>query len=244
MFSLGTRLFVGLLAVVLLAGACGRRTALLAPPPPSTLFADAEAALRFGDYARADDLYREMSEGPGGAREIALARRALIYALPGTDVHDRVRSRAFLDQLVSEFPATMLATEVEAVLGILPGIDDLRVTGEQRLVEIEALEAVVEDARRERERLSLFLDHAFPLDPEFDPERARADYREFLAAAPDSQSRRVMERILFLLAQWERLSAIGADHEARLTALGTEVRALRGELDRLKEIDLGRRLPD
>ena len=50
--------------------------------------------------------------------------------------------------------------------------------------------------------------------------------------------------MLFLVSQWERLDALGATPETTLEELRLEVATLSEELEKLKEIDLGRRLPD
>jgi hypothetical protein len=249
--SIRSILFV-IAAGLLWAGCTRQPPPLFSPPPPvpSLTLRQAETALRSGDYVRADLLYAELaaggaeSEGLENEREMALARRALIHALPGTPVHDRARARALLDQLEAEYPDTFMRTEVDAVLGILPVVDDLGVAVEQGLGEIEVLEAAIEAARREREMLGLFLAHSFPYDGQFDLDRAREAYRRLVAASPDSRSRRASERILFLLSEWERLNSIGAEQDSTVAELGRQISALRQELDRLKEIDLGRRLPD
>lgn len=232
------------LVVLTVAGGCGPRGPAVVPLPPSSSFAQAERALRAGDYLRADALYRETIEDGLPERETALARRALIYALPGTGVQDRARAGMYLDQLRAEYPSTLLVTGIEAVLGVLPSIDELAQTSRERLATIDALEASLADAGRERELLDTFLSHAFPYDPQFDLDRARADYLLLLDAYPGRLSVRVSERVLFLLSQWERLSVTGADLAGTLTELTGQIQVLQQELNRLKQIDLGRQLPD
>lgn len=223
---------------VFLAASCQHGPTVVAPPvPPAPApgpLPDAEAALRSAQYSLADGLYQQLSERSSAEREIALARRAFIRALPGTELYDPAGARALLAQLTSEFPMTMYATDVEALLGVLPGVE---------LTE-DRLQAVLDNARRERELLGAFLEHSSPLDPQFDPERARADYRRLLAEFPDSQSRKGSERILFLLSERERLIGLGAEMDEEIRALDSEVGVLSQELKRLKEIDLGRQLPD
>lgn len=233
------------LALLTAAGACGPRAPVpVAPVPPSSSFTQAEQALRTGDYARADALYGEIIENGLPERETALARRALIYALPGTGVQDRERAGMYLDQLRAEYPSTPLVTGVEAVLRVLPAIEDLDLTARDRLETIDALEASLADAGREQQLLDQFLSHAFPYDAQFDLDRARADYLVLLDAFPGSISVRASERVLFLLSQWERLSTTGAEMEKTLDELSGQLTVLQQELTRLKQIDQGRRLPD
>lgn len=232
-----------MVGVALLAAACGRQVPpSVSPPEPS--FLEAESALRAGQYERADELYREMADTTPLTREVALARRALIAALPGTTRHDPDRARGFLARLIAEFPATLMRTEVELVLGMLPEIERLEGLADERGERIAMLERAVDDARRERELLDAFVEDATPLESGFDLRLAREDYLRLLGAYPNSPSRRASEHILFLLSQWERLNASGADLAQTLSQLDDEVASLRQELDRLKQIDLGRRLPD
>jgi hypothetical protein len=206
-------------------------------PPEGGPFRQAEAALASGDYLRADQLYREMAAGDANEREIGLARRAFLLALPGTPVEDRETAASLLATLAAEFPETLLASNARALLAVLPDVDALRLSGER-------LEAALEGAREERELLARFLANASPLDPAFDAERARETYRTILSEYPDGQARRASERILFLLSQWERLGADTGEQQAELETLRGEIASLTRELERLKALDLGRRLPD
>jgi len=240
------RLMIGAAMAVLLTGACQRQPVVA--PPMANLAVEAETALRAGDHARADGLYQQIGEDASGAgRELALARRAFIYALPGTDLYDPAQARAFLELLVGEFPETPRRTEVEALLRVLPEIDDLRQAGQRRLEEAEELRMALDEVERERDSFGVFLQHASPLEPAFDLERAREDYMRFVTASPRSPLRPASERILFLLSERERLLAAGVEHDQALAEIATlrrELDALRQELDRLKELDLRRPLPD
>lgn len=231
------------LIAMTLAGGCGPRSPV-APAPPSSTFERAERALRAGDYLRADALYGEIVEGGLPERETALARRALIYALPETGVQNRALAAMYLDQLRAEYPLTLLGSEVEAVLRILPAIDELEETSRASLTRIDELESGLTDAGRERELLATVLSHAFPYDARFDPDRARADYLRLLEAYPGSASVRASERVLFLLSQWEDLITTGADQAVKLSELTDQIQSLQRELDRLKQIDRGRQLPN
>jgi Tetratricopeptide repeat len=241
-----TLLRVALVLVVLpVAGGCGSRGPVApTPPAPSSSFTEAERAFGSGDYLRADALYGRIIEDDLPERETALARRALIYALPGTEVQDRQRAVRYLDQLRAEYPSTILGTGIEAVLGVLPAIDDLERTALERSATIDALESGLADAARQRELFETFLSHASPFDAQFDLDRAREDYLRLLDAYPGSASLRASEHMLFLLSQWQRLSATGANLAETLSELTSQVQVLQQELDRLKQIDLGRRLPD
>jgi uncharacterized small protein (DUF1192 family) len=236
------------LSLAAVAAGCGRGSPVSVTPPPvpsvSPAFLEAERAMGEGAYSRADTLYGEIVEGGLPERETALARRALIYALPGTGMHDRVRAETYAEQLRTEYPSTILLTEIEAVLGILPAFDDLEQSAGERLDRIDALESSLADSRRERELLSTFLSHAFPRDAQFDPDLARDDYLRLLEAFPGSASVRASERVLFLLSQWERLSSTGDELAENVGELTARVAALQQELDRLKEIDLGRQVPN
>jgi hypothetical protein len=224
-----------LVLATLTAAACGRGAAVPSPSPGP--FREAEAALASGDYVRADTLYRQMEAGEASQREIALARRAFVLALPGTPIEDREAAEALLVELRTEYPETLMGAEAAALLARLPEIDDLR-------LESDRLRAALAEAREERELLARFLERASPLSPSFDLEGARETYREILAAHSGGPARRASERILFLISQWQRLGADTAEQESRLQALGAEIESLADELDRLRELDLGRRLPD
>lgn len=223
--------------VLVLLTSCQKQAPLPLPPVVSQL-PQAEAALSAGNYARADELYRAISEGPSMAeREIALGKRALIHALPETPLYSPSEARALLEELRLEFPESTMGTDAEAVLGVLPRIDALREAGARSAEELRA-------SRQAQEQFADFLTYASPLSPQFDIERARAEYRTLIASFPGGILRQGAERILFLISQWDRQTAIASNREQLLEELQAEVSELSEELDKLKEIDLGRRLPN
>jgi len=147
--------FLGLALLPLIPGSCQRRSqvpvAPVAPPPPNYV-EQADRSFDSGDYPGAISAYSVyLRENPSGAQlDRVLFQLGLAYALPGNPEQDSTRSIAYLNELVSRFPASLLRPQAEMVARLQEQIQQLRSEVDLREQQLRS-----EMGQRERQMIEL-----------------------------------------------------------------------------------------
>ncbi len=86
-----------------------------------------DAAFDRGDYTAASDAYQDhLDRGSPASADRVLFRLALIYVLPGSDVHDPRRAHKLLGELVERFPRSPYRGAADYLLGLQHEVERLR----------------------------------------------------------------------------------------------------------------------
>jgi hypothetical protein len=142
-----------LLAAVLAAAGCHKRTPVVAstplpPPPPAPAPVITVSPLEEADRAFASSNYDEAARGydsylrattSGGQRDDALFHLALTYVLrpaPGTDWP---RAIATLKQLLEEYPESAFKSQANLILSLRAELDQASADSKQRELRIKQL---------------------------------------------------------------------------------------------------------
>jgi len=134
---------------------CSRNNPVAAPPPtpPSLVVIDpfdtAETAYDEGLFVAAANAYNRAlapdSPTSTSNQELAIARLALIYALPDSPLHDTDEAGTHLSLLEERFPGSNLGAPARALIDLQSRIHSLEATVDEMRASLETLRRTVRE---------------------------------------------------------------------------------------------------
>lgn len=255
-----------LLVAALSAGACSRkpptRPPVAADPSAPAVWQTAEQHFSRQEYALAAADYEEfLNNRPESDRaETALFRLALIHALPESPLYDPEKAGQLFLQVSETYPDGPHSEEVLLIRYLLQWIHEARESvpapptppiewqlAEDRFADAQyaaAAEAYQRflsgepesSVRAEKALFRLALLHALPESPVANPEMAHELFLRVLESHPNGHYAEEARLILLLQEQIEDVRQVAEEKEER-------IRALSSELEKIKAIDLKKRVP-
>ncbi len=141
-FSLTT-----LIALALFSASCGKKPPAIVVPPPPDYFQAGEKYFNAADYAQAVQSYDTyLSQYPDASnRDYVLFRLAVAYAFPQSPVRNLPRATQLLRRIL-QMPSSPYKPQAQLLLGLLDGVDKLR-------LDVGKRDERIKELTRELERL-------------------------------------------------------------------------------------------
>ena len=171
--TLGQRMLASragrLLLVIAVSTGCGgvRNVSLTPPPHANQRLCEADALARSGQYAAARETYAGIL-ADGTAADGALLGLAWLGLDPTNPDKDDRQAMAYLDRLLTEYPASAWTAEAQALRSLLQRIERLQREGRRQQYEVQRLRRDLQREQQEIVRLRDERERLRQIDVEFE----------------------------------------------------------------------------